>query len=219
MNGDGSGVTLHAIDPAGVDLAEAMAGVSDDERARAARLVFQEDRERWLKYRAALRRILGARLGVEPRELPLSLGEHGKPYVPGGGIDFNLSHSDRLAVVIVSCTGVVGVDIEPVSRGNSLLGCEAHFCHPREIEELSIDPQKRADELIHLWTAKEAGLKAMGTGMSQPPQEIRVTGDRWWGPLEGLDRLRLSRPPIPGNSDHVIAVACEIDSPPPMWAE
>ena len=40
---------------------------------------------------------------------------HGRPHFVSGGIDFNISHSDSLAALIISDEGKVGVDIQKTS--------------------------------------------------------------------------------------------------------
>ena len=211
--------TLHLIDPACWEVAEARLLVTPAELAQADRFVFPADRDRWLKFRAATRRILATHLDADPTGLQWLTGEHGKPYLAGHPLHFNLSHSESLAILIVSESGPVGIDIEPTSRAPTLLGCEEHFCHPGEIFRLPAEPAARAAELLRIWTAKEAVLKALGTGMSQPPQEIEVIDDRCLGHAAGLDRFRLDRPPIPDRTDHLIAIAREIQTPPSIWAQ
>ena len=56
-----------------------------------------------------------AYLGLDPRALEFSRGEHGKPMLatPGTGpLQFNLSHSGDLALYAVSDAGAVGIDVE-----------------------------------------------------------------------------------------------------------
>ena len=40
---------------------------------------------------------------------------HGRPHFVSGGVDFNISHSDSLAALIISDEGKVGVDIQKTS--------------------------------------------------------------------------------------------------------
>src|SRR5215203_4666663 len=59
-----------------------------------------------------LRRVLGQYLDAEPSDGELELGERDKPRLRAGkGIEFNLSHSQNLALVAVA-ERPVGVDIE-----------------------------------------------------------------------------------------------------------
>ena len=75
--------------------------------------------------------------------------------------------------------GPLGIDLEPVDRAACLLECESSFCHPDEIVALPAQPADRARQLLRIWTAKEAILKALGTGLTHPPEAvtIRFEGD------------------------------------------
>src|SRR4051812_19754060 len=73
--------------------------LTDAERERAARLKRPGRADRWIVARAALRVVLCKRLGGVPEAVELSLSEHGKPYVTGQGLRFNLSHSGDRAVI------------------------------------------------------------------------------------------------------------------------
>jgi len=57
--------------------------------------------------------------GLEPDRIRLGYGVYGKPFldVPGGAansIQFNVSHSDGLAVFAVTCGRAVGIDVERI---------------------------------------------------------------------------------------------------------
>src|SRR5688572_4991564 len=73
--------------------------LTDEETAKADRIIIEPKRRQSYRARAELRRILGLYLDVDPRELSFVYGEHGKPAVPvapGGEpvpLCFNLSHS------------------------------------------------------------------------------------------------------------------------------
>lgn len=185
--------------------------LTEEEKERSKRFVFPEDAARWSGYRSGLRRILGLALDIEPLHAPLKEGPNGKPALapPFECLEFNLSHSDEFAVVIVSDAGPVGIDLEPWSRAPSLIGCEEVFCHPLEIQELPTDHELRATRLLELWTAKEAILKALGTGLSYPPQQVRISNDRALAdtPLDGISNLRLLIPNHPEITGHRVAVA------------
>lgn len=146
-----------------------------EEQHRAARFHFEKDAIAWAHYRATLRKILGALINLPPLEVPINYSEYGKPLLdsPWEAIHFNLSHCDHAAVIIVCTDGPVGIDIEPLNRADTLLNCERSFCHPDEIESLP-NGDERAMHLLKIWTAKEAALKALGTGLSEPPEKYRL---------------------------------------------
>lgn len=201
---------LHLIDPTEPP-ESAGSWVSAAEIARANRFVFPADAARWSCYRAGLRKILGDTLGLDPADVPLIEGPGGKPALapPHDHLEFNLSHADELAVVVVSAHGPVGIDIEPWSRAPSLIECSDFFCHPDELSELPASEEDRATRLLEIWTSKEALLKAVGTGLTFPPAQLCIDGDRGKSDplLEGLSDFRLLIPDHPALRYHRVAIA------------
>ena len=168
-------VTVVIVDPALV--AESTTGcLSAAERAQAARFHFEKDARHWQACRNSLRRILGAALELDPASLAFEFGPHGKPLLPPPhhGLHFNLSHCRDLALVALCRAGPVGIDLEPADRMPGLLDCESAFCHPAEIAGLPPSPAERAARLLDLWTSKESLLKALGTGLSLPPESVSI---------------------------------------------
>ncbi len=166
------------VDPAGIPDERIAACLSTAEQEQAARFRFEKDARHWRACRTALRTILGRALGIDPAGLVLEFGEHGKPRLapPHDGLHFNLSHCHDLALVALSRSGPLGIDLEPADRAGSLLGCESSFCHPQEIDALPAPADARAAALLDLWTSKEALLKALGTGMSLAPESVSLAG-------------------------------------------
>ncbi len=169
-------VTVHRVSPDLVPYGVAAACMTGDELLRVARFRFREDALHWAACRASLRKILGAVLQLPPIQVPLILSEFGKPGLapPFDSIHFNLSHCFGLAVVAIGIDGPVGIDLEQLDRAQDLLECESTFCHPAEIRQLPAEIPQRACQLLRIWTAKEAILKALGTGLSHPPEETRI---------------------------------------------
>jgi len=165
-------VQVRLIRPIDATLEIAKSHLSPAERKRADAFRFAAHADLWTRYRASLRRILAAHLGCEAHEAPLATGDYGKPYIPGSPLHFNLSHDDQFAVVALSLDGPVGIDLERLSRAAELSACADTFCHPAEIAA-----RPSASELLRIWTAKEAFVKARGTGFMTPPEKIRITAD------------------------------------------
>lgn len=168
-------VTIHAIRPASATAAGDAALLSAEETRRAASFRFPEDAAHWISCRAALRRILAGLTGVAADELRFEAGPHGKPRLTGCGseVHFNLSHCRDLALVATGINGPLGIDVEPIDRAGGLAGCEKTFCHPDEIAELP-EGADRSLRLLEIWTAKEAILKASGTGFSVAPEALAL---------------------------------------------
>lgn len=181
--------------------------LTDAELRRADAFRFPMDRSRWIACRAALRRVLAPLCEVAPKEVPLLVSPNGKPLLapPFDSIHFNLSHSDDLGLIAVDSVPV-GIDVEPISRAQSLLDCAASFCHPDEIAGLADHPKAQALQLLSIWTAKEAVLKALGTGLLQPPEQVFIDhahgtafSDR---PVPGLGEIRFEKLNGPAFASH-----------------
>jgi 4'-phosphopantetheinyl transferase len=138
--------------------------LSEDERARAARFRFEEDRIRWVRARSSLRLILSKYAGGDPVSLVFRYGKHGKPaLMPATGIEFNLSHSGDWASVAVTRSIPVGVDIERMRENVDMAALL------RRLGETDL-PSSPAD-LYHKWTRREAKTKAAGSALFDPPED------------------------------------------------
>jgi len=93
-------------------------------------------------------------------------------------IQFNLAHSDELALVAVS-REPVGVDLERIDPGR----CKddrivEQFFSPKEQREFrEIPADRRSEAFFAGWTRKEAYLKATGCGLGTPLDTFSVTLD------------------------------------------
>lgn len=151
--------------------------LDQDECERAGRFVFERDRLAFVRRRTALRRILGAYLGVAPGEVPIRLGDHGKPeFAPPfdrAGLAFNVSNSGDLALCAVTRGGPVGIDLEQVRPMADLDGVAELVLGPNERAAFAALGESDRLRLFHAaWTRKEAYLKARGEGLMRSPTLI-----------------------------------------------
>lgn len=169
-----AGVTLHALH----DMPDAtqLAWLSPRERARGDRFHFEHHRRRFLAAHCALRDTLSRHTGLPPSSLQFIENPFGKPLLAGlPDCQFNLSHSDDLALVAISDTGPVGVDIEMLRPMRDALSlAEANFSASEYSEFLAVEARARDEVFLRVWTRKEACLKAIGIGLSQQPSSIDV---------------------------------------------
>ncbi|MEE4272322.1 MAG: 4'-phosphopantetheinyl transferase superfamily protein [Thermoanaerobaculales bacterium] len=151
----------------------------DDERQRAARFKVAEARRRFVLGRALLRHRIGAAIDADPRSLVFSMGEHGKPELPGvkPAPSFNLSHSADL-VVLALAPAAVGVDIEAL-RAVPAADRLAHrfFSRSEAAAVRAADAADRDRVFFRIWTQKEAWLKATGLGVGMPLREVETEPD------------------------------------------
>lgn len=158
-----------------IDLSRYTEGSGDallavDERARAARFVFERDRQRYVAARSALREILAAATGLDAEALVFGYGPHGKPFLAtDAAFQFNLTHSEDVAVVVIGAGAEVGVDVEVLRKVDDALALAAkHFTRSEHEYLESVPDEERARAFLTIWTRKEACLKAVGSGFSIP---------------------------------------------------
>lgn len=154
--------------------------LSDDERARAGRFVFERDRNRFVVARGRLREILGRELSRAPGALRFTYSENGKPALDDGFGDlrFNLSHSESVAALALARAFELGVDVEFVRPLKEDVA--ERFFSRRENEQLaSLPADDQLAGFYRCWTRKEAIVKAIGEGLSRPLDsfDVSVAGD------------------------------------------
>jgi 4'-phosphopantetheinyl transferase len=161
-----------------------------DERIRYAQYRNSGDRRRFLAGRVLLRHVAAGYLRVLPWQVRLAARcpdcarPHGRPTLPGSGIEVSLAHSGRRVALAATRAGPVGVDVElidPSVRIDALL--------PRVLapEEREFAAAWAPDDFYRMWTRKEAVLKATGDGLRVPLSDVAVSS-----PAAGA---RLIRPP------------------------
>jgi 4'-phosphopantetheinyl transferase len=160
--------------------AEALQALSGAEHARASRLRGEELARRYRHAHAALRLLLAERLAVAPRDLAFAVGSHGKPWLPAyPRVSFSLSRRGDVAVVAIGRGPAVGVDVELPDARLDALALAQGVCSPSERAALAaLPPAERATVFLRAWTRKEACLKAIGCGLTLPPETVEVGLER-----------------------------------------
>lgn len=146
-------------DPVRADLAASLVPV-EQQRWEALRL--PEDRERFLRGRGGLRRLLGAWRDEPPEAVPIGAGAHGKPCCTGGP-EFNLSHSGDLILLALHRERPVGVDVEQLRPGLAWRPIARRVLPPAEWQALEAEG---AEAFLAAWCRLEARLKAQGLGLA-----------------------------------------------------
>lgn len=161
--------------------------LSADERRRADRFHFAEDRRRSVIARGWLRRLLGRCLNAHPHGLEFGYGPQGKPALagpPGGSLSFNLAHSHELVLFALGWNREIGVDVEWVRpMPDAVAIARSHFT-PAEAGLLVSSPAGIEPTFFRFWARKEAVIKAHGTGLSTPLDQFdassKALADTWW---------------------------------------
>lgn len=216
----------------------ALAGVSPEERAQAARYVHASDALRHLLARSLLRHLWAAQphLPAAPPVWPCN--PCGKPEGAAWGLHFNLSHAGHHVWLAACRSAPVGIDVETASPAHTDL---QHWLHPGETRALQRlyasnnattgdTGQACSAARRRLWTRKEAIIKAIGLGFSLPLNEFEVDpGSRtsdWLrhppsghpGPWTTRDLpLAAASPASPASLSVAVSLAPPAPGPSPGW--
>ena len=156
---------------------DAVRALSAAESERARRFVFARDRSRYVAAHVALRQTLAGPARHHAAQLRFTAGRFGKPALEAaGGLHFNLSHSQGVALIALSGEAEVGVDVELVRPMNDASDLAANYFDPAERDALSaIGPGPARDlAFFRCWTRKEACLKAAGVGLGLDTRSFHV---------------------------------------------
>ena len=151
--------------------------LSEDERERVARFIFEKDRQFFAACRATLRLLLQGYLDVPAADIKFSYSERGKPKLLfETDLQFNVSHSGGLAIFAFTHGCEPGVDVEKHKPMSDLQNIARRFFCAEECAQLTAQPEyERADAFFRCWTRKEAYIKATGDGLSAPLDQFQVT--------------------------------------------
>lgn len=140
--------------------------------------------------RIALRAILSRHRGAESARLPFAIASSGKPGLhPASGregLEFSLAHCETTALIAVSTSGPVGVDVEAIrpvrinSERRAMLEAAAAGLCPSE--PLPDGPDDR--RFLQAWVRLEALAKATGEGVSALLGRLGVRGRNLLAPME-----------------------------------
>ncbi|GFE68451.1 4'-phosphopantetheinyl transferase superfamily protein [Chroococcus sp. FPU101] len=153
--------------------------LSDDEKERAIRFRFAEHRRRFIAARGGLREILGDYLNLAPQDVKFEYNAKGKPLLCSSlnrELQFNVSHSQDLALYGVAQSQKIGVDLEYVRTVKDLEHIAERFFCPSEAAILkTLSSPEREKAFFGIWTAKEAYLKATGEGIAGGLDQVEVS--------------------------------------------
>lgn len=158
------------------DLESRYRALTPQEQERADRYHFEHSRQQLVISHFARDRILDRHLGPEPRTFVKA--QHGKPYIEGCDLRFNLTHSHQMALLAVGPVEL-GVDVEYIERKTPYEDLARRFFSAPEADEFMALPESRRKEVFFtIWTRKEAYIKAIGEGLSHPLDAFQVSLDR-----------------------------------------
>lgn len=109
-------------------------------------------------------------IGYLNSDLSIKKDKLGKPYGMANGrhIFLSIAHSRDLVACGISETRDMGVDLEPVDR-EIHKGLEKRILHPEEYADI------KNQELLQIWTIKEALVKLEGGGLRTNLNEVLIS--------------------------------------------
>ncbi|STX51202.1 phosphopantetheinyl transferase [Legionella busanensis] len=149
--------------------------LNEEELARGNRFYFPHHKRRFSIARAMLRLILSRYLQLNPEMLTFSYNKYGKPSVINNKqLEFNISHSQDLAILAIGQQFPLGVDLEFFSA-RPYKGIAKHLFSEQEQKELANLPSYYQPlGFFNIWAQKEAFIKACGMGLSYPTEQFSV---------------------------------------------
>ncbi len=136
--------------------------ISPERRERVERMRSERDRITSVLAELTVRLNIILRTGMKNEDITFDYGEHGKPFLHGRD-DFQFSFSHASGYVAFVCGNrSVGVDIERNDREKEKIASK-HFTE----NEYEAVYTRREKTFADIWTAKEAYVKYLGTGLSK----------------------------------------------------
>ena len=158
------------------------AGLDDDERARAETFRRDVHRRRFIRRRWWRRQVIAALADVPAATVHISHDRLGQPSITTPatlrGWHISTSHSDVLAVLAVSRSRPVGIDVALHDPRHVTDEAARTFLADAEYDDwLALPEPQRMGAFYRSWTRKEAALKVTGTGFAIEPRLVNVRCD------------------------------------------
>ncbi|MCX7123526.1 MAG: 4'-phosphopantetheinyl transferase superfamily protein [Gammaproteobacteria bacterium] len=161
-------------------LADCIKTLDSEETARMQRFYSEKLQQHFALTRGSLRQILGQHLNLDPADIRFEYSEQGKPFLKNHALQFNLAHSGDYCVIALCLQDCIGVDIERCSHAHKpYYGIAKRFFTRQEFLALAHCSIHEGEDLFyHLWTQKEAFLKAIGQGIAFGLDHFEVSTDK-----------------------------------------
>ncbi len=154
--------------------------LTKEEAERAAHFHFERDRNHWIVARGILRILLSRYLSTDPAQLQFNSNAYGKPFLAfpalSNQLQFNVSHSQDLALYAFAYNRQVGIDVEYKRADVNYEALAKVSFSPNEQASLhSLPYDLKQEAFFNCWTRKEAYIKARGKGFSIPTDIFDVS--------------------------------------------
>lgn len=153
--------------------------LSTDEKDRAKRFKFVQHQNCFIAARGFLRQIIHYYLQIPQQDILFQYSDRGKPKLAYNNLQFNLSHSQNIALYGITKKKLIGIDIEYVRSNVDCSKIAERFFNYEEYKLIKgLDKEKQAQTFFHLWTIKEAYLKATGEGLVGGLDAVEINLDK-----------------------------------------
>lgn len=205
---------ISATDDLGISDEHLLRVLSEPEKTAAAKMVDHGERRHFL-YRRSIQRLFLADVSSWPEEVSKLEIVHAidtaprMPWQPS--LHFSFSSSGATLLAGASFSHILGVDVENIRPIADVPGLSRRFFTPGEADYLeSLPTENQNHAFLQHWTAKEAGLKAMGKGIVSGLNTFSLVPGRVGYVVEtpnengGAEAWNLDFPSLSEN--HVVAV-------------
>lgn len=150
----------------------------DDERKKAAKYKFEDDRFRFTARRGVLRKLIACYTDLVLPEITYKVNPSGKIYLSDHPLRFNISSSQNKIALAFVIGKEIGVDIEKVDPMPDLYPLMKRWFSKKENLAFSKLPNEyKLEAFYHVWTQKEAFIKAKGEGLNILLNDFSVSVD------------------------------------------
>ncbi|MES2935886.1 MAG: 4'-phosphopantetheinyl transferase superfamily protein [Pseudomonadota bacterium] len=165
------------IEPACAALAHTL---SLEEQQRARSYQRERHRQRFIARHGVLRWLIGRYLSRAAETLCFSLLPVGKPFLQQAdatGFAFSVSQTEGMALFAFAWDCRLGVDVEHLIDGVNVARVGRLVFSSVEVQALEAECLDATATFFHIWTRKEALLKALGIGLTGSPKLYATLSD------------------------------------------
>jgi len=151
--------------------------LSVDEQHKTTRYADNQRRQQYIAGRGLLRALLSGYLDSPPQKIVLAYSPLGKPFVADDSrLNFNVSHSHDMVALAFAKDRRVGIDVQKMDMRELTPQIVNRVFAPSESSGLrGFDDQQKQVAFSRTWVVKEAYVKGIGCGLSQPFNELEVS--------------------------------------------
>jgi len=152
--------------------------LSQEEMDRSKGYQFDRDGRLFMAQRGILRKLISRYTGLDLAKINYDTNPYKKIFLPDHLLSFNISHSQNKIAFAFAMGKDIGVDIEQVRSLPDHIQLMEHWFSKDEKAGFSLLPKNsHLEAFYHVWTQKEAFIKAEGKGLVRNLQDFSVSVD------------------------------------------